>query len=1646
MTFRLHGHRGKKKTPSSHNWSCLAGAVVFILVSLAVATSTAEKTGDPARPNAQPEIKKFDAAPNSVSSSYSDSASSYSSESSSASCCSYGTEFTAFWCDGDEWGPWDREACAFTACFDALLLTALRVVAFPLLIGRYVQAIWHKRFGERKGSIKYRVQTACCCILVFLYFVEVVGLLIISFPTLPEMYLLISSIVGVLVWIFAVFVMAEERTKFMPHNWILRGWWISELFISSVQLPTVIQESKSDTIGLDGWILVLVLFTELILCFLLLFSQQATLYSPLPESDALKREEKTPDKPGYLPPPVQHSTPYLQHNRTPSRSSLSFPTSKPLGESETTPLLSGTTTPATVGLVTDVASADEMGALVGSTPDTSHAAALTGPGLSLALERPILQPEDLDSNSVILLSPEQDPDNVNPFSYLTFRFIKRILNLRSVYKHRPKMEMSDLGDLASRDTARVLSRSFHHLWAEECAVTEHPAMIKVFRKMFLSQFVSAGIWRFLYVIFEFAPPLAMFWILQYVGKDESGFIPGLVCTCFVYICSVAGLLLQHLFLYKTYRIGQNVRTCVITSVYRKCFKLSNLALSQYPLEVICSYMVVDAPSLCEAVPSLHLLWICPLEICVSLALLIWIIGWPSLIGVLLIVLSIPFNLAFLRFMQQNKFSMLNFKDTRGNLLKEILQAIKTVKLMVWEAHFQGALNKARDTEVKYLFRSLIWRSMMQTITWATPALVGLVTYACYIGNSEDLTAVVAFTTMAVFNVIRFPIVKLPRVVAEFLQSKSTLERITTFLLAPELDPENRKEVFSSPPVHTPAVLIKEGLFQWEDTGTVALSDINFIAQPGQLIAIIGSPACGKTTLLRSVMGDLKRMNGDVVVYGKIAYTDQQPWIQTLTLRENILFGKPYHEPLYEAVVSSCELKCDFSTIAGGDTSEIGEQGVSLSDGQMQKISLARAAYQNADVYLLDDTLSSVDPTAGEKIFTNCICGLLKGKTRIFVTHQLQYLNRADVIFVMKQGTIVEAGTFEELTKLDFSEFTNLFANYEAAESVPTTEEKASDLDAYTKDINQGLMDLIVTEEGAKGHVPLSVYGLYMKESGFVVSVVTLLLFILSTTGLVTSVFWLSKWTSSIESNSLTFTNGEYLAIYAAIIIVSVSCILLRFLVLSKATTNSSVSIHTKALKRVLQAPMSFFYSTPVGRMLNRFSEDLLTLDDKVNFSLGMLIGTIFSVLAAIGSVCYVNPFFLPIIFPLVYLYIHTQQWYLVYARELFRLDAVSKSPLYSTIPETIRGIKTIRCMKENLRFIFDVDRKLDSHQKVFYAICVANRWLGVRIEFVASTAIALVFLLCTLQKDNLNPSIIASSIAFALQLPSLLVMLIQCTTEVESQMVSLQRLREYLDIPQEFPFHDTEAQSIPPPEWPAYGHVEFIGYTLQYRPTLLPALENLSFAVNPGEKIGVVGRSGAGKSSLMVALFRLEEASQGKIEIDGLDISSISLERLRSKLCAIPQDPVLFCGTLRSNLDVLGQFNDQQMIEVLETVNLRDLLATKDNGLDCEVIEGGANFSVGERQLICLARGLLLRSTVMLLDEATANVDVETEEKIHSVVFEQCRSSTMFIIAHRTHTILQCDRVMMIERGSIVGLGPPKQLMSTNPAFSSFIKKAVLKD
>ncbi|XP_040163161.1 multidrug resistance-associated protein 1 isoform X3 [Anopheles arabiensis] len=1215
-----------------------------------------------------------------------------------------------------------------------------------------------------------------------------------------------------------------------------------------------------------------------------------------------------------------------------------------------------------------------------------------------------------------------------------------------------------------------------------------PALIKTFGGTFLlGSFLKLG-----QDLLTFASPQILKLIIGFVGGEEPMW-KGLMYAITLFVVAGTQTLLLGQYFNRMFFVGLRIRTALISAIYRKALIISNSARKGSTVGEIVNLMAVDAQRFMDLTTYINMIWSAPLQIGLALYFLWQILGPSVLAGLAVMIILIPVNGVIANMIKTLQIKQMKNKDERVKLMNEVLSGIKVLKLYAWEPSFEQQILKIRDKEVKVL-KSAAYLNAGTSFIWScAPFLVSLVTFATYVLVDENnvLDASTAFVSLSLFNILRFPLSMLPMLISNMVQTSVSVNRINTFLNQEELDPDNvqHDEKESSP------LLIENGVFSWGGEETT-LKNINVRVEKNQIVAVVGTVGSGKSSLLSAFLGEMDKISGRVNTLGRIAYVSQQAWIQNATLKDNILFGKPMDQRRYARVIEACALKPDIEMLPGGDMTEIGEKGINLSGGQKQRVSLARAVYNDADVYFLDDPLSAVDSHVGKHIFEQVIgpSGLLAKKTRVLVTHGITYLPNTDKIFVLRDGEISESGTYQELMdkKGAFAEFLiqhlqevseeeedldeikqqlensvggeELLNQLKRSNSKRSRSESTSETGSVkdisrqnsTTDSNTSLRrrtsekapevaktKLIETEKSETGSVKWEVYKHYLKSIGLTLSVATVILNMIFQGFSIGSNLWLSRWSTDDTAGNDTSRRDMYLGVYGAFgagqVMASFACSLSFAL----GALAAAREMHVLLLRYVLHWPMELFDTTPLGRVLNRFSKDVDVLDNTLPQVLRSCLMMLFVVVATLVVISISTPIFAAVIVPIGILYYAVQRFYVATSRQLKRLESVSRSPIYSHFGETIQGVQTIRAYSVQDRFILESDEKVDGNQLCYCPSIIANRWLAVRLEMVGNLIILFAALFAVLGRETMNAGLVGLSVSYALQITQTLNWLVRMTSDVETNIVAVERIKEYGETKQEAAWE--LPNSTLPRDWPEQGMVEFRDFQVRYREGLELVLRGISFTVNGGEKVGIVGRTGAGKSSLTLALFRIIESAGGSIVIDGQDISQLGLHALRSRLTIIPQDPVLFSGTLRINLDPFNAQSDDDIWKALEHAHLKTFVKGLTAGINHEVTEGGENLSVGQRQLICLARALLRKTKVLILDEATAAVDLETDDLIQRTIRTEFKDCTVLTIAHRLNTIMDSDKVIVLDKGQIVEFAPPAELLqSKNSAFYSMAKDAGL--
>ncbi|KAG2513477.1 hypothetical protein JM18_008471 [Phytophthora kernoviae] len=1071
---------------------------------------------------------------------------------------------------------------------------------------------------------------------------------------------------------------------------------------------------------------------------------------------------------------------------------------------------------------------------------------------------------------------------------------------------------------------------------------------------------------------------------------------------------------------------------------------------------------------------LHQTWLIPVQILVVSYLLVGVLGVAAFAGIAVIVFMLRLNHYVSGRMHTLQHQTRHAKDKRMKKVAEAFKAVSIVKLNAWEGPVTTRIDAAREIELGFMLQWRIMTSVSIVLLWGMPVFISIAAFGTYAGIlHRELSPAIVFTSLALFQLIQAPLRTITTIASMLSQSKVALDRISSFLDMPELD-QNSVVSNEDPSGYNYAaknviVAVKDGEFAWGDEDNLPiLKNVNLEVKVGDFLVVHGIVGCGKSSLCSVLLGEMEKRKGMVYVGGTVAYCSQQAWIQNMTVRDNILFGRPMDQNKYEKVLDACALTADLKLLPARDNTEIGERGVNLSGGQKARIALARACYSNASIYILDSPLSAVDAIVQNEIFHKCFLGLLRNKTIILITHNPEIIASSQITSAV---TIDDAGTLVESYRADSqpeyepvvsplardSYAISSFGDSDAATQISTSDGSGSDeglnelspfkegphsLTAKSRCFSSSSNDergrLIVDEERSGGRVSRYVFEAYYDAVGGLPVVCAILLTQLLWQGLqISSDFWLSSWsndTATIGKNAASLSGhiAYRLGVYAGLGLLAAFMVFGRTVIVTYCGLRAAKSLFERMTNSLLHAPMRFFDVNPIGRVLTRYGGDVVAVDVQIPFTFGTLVANIFSVGCTLITAAFVIRWKGFLLLPVVAVYGAISRFYISPARELQRLLKTTQAPILNHISESVDGAPVVRAFGSHQiqRFFQTTDAKLDENHKVWYAQLYVSQWFSLRIQFVGSLLVLVVTSSLVWLHRQINVAIIGLIFAYALKIAANLEGIVRVLTRVETIMISPERMQEYIDIEQEAPYRI--AMTDPPAqlEWPYSGSIVFDKVSFRYKQGGKLVLNNLSFVVEGGQKIGIVGRTGAGKSSITMALFRINELTSGSISIDGVDVGKIGLKTLRENLSIIPQMPVLFKGSLREYLDPFGDLEDQQLWESIRQVGLDTRISDEELKLLMIIEENGENFSVGERQMLCMARALLRHSRIVIFDEATAAIDYETDQKLQRVIRTAFANYTVVTIAHRLDTILDSDRILVLDGGRLVEFATPTELVS----------------
>uniref|UniRef100_A0A4W4HDB0 ABC-type glutathione-S-conjugate transporter n=1 Tax=Electrophorus electricus TaxID=8005 RepID=A0A4W4HDB0_ELEEL len=1241
---------------------------------------------------------------------------------------------------------------------------------------------------------------------------------------------------------------------------------------------------------------------------------------------------------------------------------------------------------------------------------------------------------------------------------------------------------------------RLVSREVQHLGTGGALGSHLPEQAQLLRKLQKEQssgfcllrtlarnfgpyFLSGTLCLVVHDAFMFSIPQVLSLLLGFIREDDAPLWKGYFYASLLFLFSCLQSVFNHQYMYSCFSVGMRVKTAVMGLVYRKSLVLTSAARRTCTVGEIVNLVSADTQKLMDFVVYFNAVWLAPIEVALCLFFLWQLLGPSALAGITTVILIFPLNGFIAKKRSKLQEIQMKYMDGRIKLMNEILNGIKILKFYAWEKAFLEQVLGYREKELRALKKSQILYSISIASFNSSSFLIAFSMFGVYvlIDDRNVLDAQKVFVSMALINILKTPLSQLPFAMSTTMQAVVSLKRLGKFLCQEELKPDS---VSRDPlKLEEDSVVIDNGTFSWSKDGPPCLKRISVRIPRGTLVAVVGHVGSGKSSLLSAILGETERRSGSVAIKGSVAYVPQQAWIQNATVQDNVLFGWDRKKSWYHRVLEACALLPDLDILPAGDATEIGEKGLNLSGGQKQRVSLARAVYRKADLYLLDDPLSAVDAHVGQHIFEKVIGpkGMLRDKTRVMATHGMSFLYHADLILVLGDGEVTESGSYQELMSRDgaFADFVRTFAGSERKEcSIPRGEAHTPqpfvflevtcqphiyeprqrslnsvsmpehEPDIEQEQIPEELGKLTEADKARIGRVKLELYVEYFRTIGLAFIVPILFLYAFQQAASLAYSYWLSLWADEPVVNGTQLNTDMKLGVYGALGFAQGIAIFGTTVAISIGGIMASRQLHLELLRNVLRSPMSFFEATPSGNLLNRFAKEIDAIDCMIPDGLKMALGYVFKLMEVCVIVLLATPFAAVIMLPLALLYAFVQSFYVATSCQLRRLESVSRSPIYTHFNETVQGASVIRAFGEQRRFVLEADRRVDHNQSSYFPRFVATRWLAVNLEFLGNGIVLSAAVLSVMGKDTLSPGIVGLAVSHSLQVTGILSWIVRSWTDVENNIVSVERVKEYADTPKEAEWA-LEDSSLSP-SWPQAGTIEFRDYGLQYRKGLELALKGISLHVHEREKIGIVGRTGAGKSSLALGIFRILEAAKGEIYIDGINIAELGLHDLRSRITIIPQDPVLFSGSLRMNLDPFDAYSDEEVWKALELAHLKNFVSGLPDKLNYECSEGGENLSLGQRQLVCLARALLRKTRILVLDEATAAVDLETDALIQSTIRSQFEDCAVLTIAHRLNTVMDYTKVIVMDKGHIVEMDSPSNLIAQSGQFYRMCREAGL--
>ncbi|CAF1116191.1 unnamed protein product [Adineta ricciae] len=1184
--------------------------------------------------------------------------------------------------------------------------------------------------------------------------------------------------------------------------------------------------------------------------------------------------------------------------------------------------------------------------------------------------------------------------------------------LRTGYKQ--VLTDDDLDPLPNRDKSSFL---LHRLESYDWTSA---STCRIIIREFWREYISTAVCSVPYIFSRIVQPL----LLRQVVLSLTNKQPALVTTNFylILLCLflTAQYVLDHQIYFSSYRMALRIRNTLMLIIYRRSLSITLVMWQKINMGQMVNLIVNDTAKVEEMFSHIHAVFGGIIETIIVFILLCWIIGSiPACATFIVFVLSIICSLLIGRYVSQYDDLKTFYNNQRVRAFYEMIHGCYTIKVYNWEKSMEDRIGQIRKKELSVLRRIHILTALNSIFMFILVPLLGLTTFSVYWLLGYPLNAVDCFTVLALFGLLRGQFMFAMPVLTERLTGiLGASRRIDEFMRS--TSPNQIYSIPSHDDSQKGCISMLNTSFVWTDTQPCLVS-LNINIKSGSFIGIVGAVGAGKSSLLAAILGEMTLTDGQLITHGSsFSYASQSPWIFADTIRNNIILDQPFKPQCYRNILHACCLDVDLNSIGvAGDLTMIGERGINLSGGQKARVSLARALYRKADVYLVDDPLASVDGEVARQIYERCFSstGLLKNKTCLLVTHQTQFLANANQIIFLTQGHIDEQVHSNEFlraqnrtTKCEMSELENLIS------------ESTSMVDPQP---------IITKEASVHGQTNWSLWFHLLISSPLGMCGLSSLIFLTIICEIFYdgSNYWLRVW--SKQSPTEQQSHPAFAHTYFGLVVSTIGSDVLRTILFFFIFLHGANNLHNSMLKGLLNTTIQFFESNASGRILCRASSDQKVVDETLPPVLLFATKSASMFVGSVVVICLVRPYVLLVIVALIPFFIFLCHFYLRSKNQLKQLESTTSSPVYDLLSTSLYGSVSLRAFKIEEHFISSFIDRLDRKARVSINTRGATRWFGMRLNLLPLISIFATAILLVAFHDRIDPSVIIFVLSYAISMPKSFQLAIQQLLECDLLMASVERIYQYSQVPPEEDQGGHQSLVNIEPDWPTHGEIDFRNYSLSHRKDLDPVLTNINIKIKSAEKVGIIGRTGAGKSSLFKGIFRFIHRShiQGTILIDNIDISRITLQKLRSHLSIIPQHPILFSGTLRYNLDPFNRYSDEQCWIALDDVQLKQFVSDHPMGLEMLTTESGGNISAGQAQLICIARAILKQSKILLIDEATSNVDQQIDSIIQTTMAEKFRDRTVLTIAHRLDTVAKSDRILVLDKGSVVNFDIPTNIL-----------------